>query len=117
MRRRAGLHHHQAHRAIVQPALELPTREPRPLGHLPALIGSRQLEDVLGKINGNGSSIHVDSSPLDLAEMTSSQLGTSMPLKEREESIPSLVTDAEPGRWALQGGRGMAWVLPTRDAA
>ena len=54
------------------------------------LIGRGELEDVLGKINGNGSSIHIDSSPPELAELTSSQLGTMMPLKEREESIPSL---------------------------
>jgi hypothetical protein len=78
----------------LKPALELASREPRPLNHLPLLICSHDLKDVLGKINRNGSSIHSDSSPLDLAEMTKSQLGTTMPMKEREEPIPSLLTDA-----------------------
>jgi hypothetical protein len=42
--------------------------------------------------------------------MTRSQLGTPMPLKEREESIPSLLTDASGRRYrafygAAQRGR------------
>jgi hypothetical protein len=75
-------------------------------------ISTSELEDILGKVNGNGSSIHLGLLPSDLAEMTGSQLGTMMPNKEREESIPSLVTDAcaaalraffsaaQRGRWA-----------------
>jgi hypothetical protein len=75
----------------LKPPLELATREPGSFLHLPVLIGNRQLEDALAKVHRNGSSIHVNPSPLDLAEMTRSQLGTTMPLKEREESIPSFV--------------------------
>jgi hypothetical protein len=59
VRRRAGFHHHQAHRTIVEPALELPKREARALKHLPVLIGRDELEYALGKVNGNGSSIHL----------------------------------------------------------
>jgi hypothetical protein len=72
----------------------LAARESGALHELPLLIGSGEREDVLGKVDRNGSSIHINSSPLDLAEMTRSQLGTPMPMKEREESIPSLLTDA-----------------------
>jgi hypothetical protein len=43
----------------VKPALELTAREPRALHDLSVLVGTGELEDALGKINGNGSSIHI----------------------------------------------------------
>jgi hypothetical protein len=59
VRRAAGLHHHQGHRPVVDPARKLRLREPRFLHHPPALIGNGDFEHVLGQIHGNGSSIHL----------------------------------------------------------
>jgi hypothetical protein len=50
---------HQTHGSIPEPALELPTRQACPLKHFPLLVGDGQLEDALGKVNGNSSSIHI----------------------------------------------------------
>src|SRR5688500_15400156 len=92
VRRRARLHDDQFYRPVLKPAFKLRARQSCPLDDLPTCIGNGKLEHVLGKIHGNSSRIHIDSFPLDLAEMTRSQLGTPMPTKEREESIPSLVS-------------------------
>jgi len=49
----------KAHGSIAEPALELTTRQARPLQHRPVHIGDGELEDALGKVNGNTSSIHI----------------------------------------------------------
>lgn len=94
MRRRAGLHHHEPHRLVLKPALELATREPRSLDHFPVLVGDNQLKNVLGKINSNGSSIHLGLLLSIVLKPPKASAGTMMPNKEREESIPSLLPDA-----------------------
>jgi len=58
VRRAASLHHHPIHLAVIEPALKLCTRQTCPLDDLPARIGKREFEDVLCKVNSNGSSIH-----------------------------------------------------------
>jgi len=58
VRRAAGLHHHQPHTAVVEPALELRSGETRSLDDLPTAIGQRELEHVLCQIDCDGSSIH-----------------------------------------------------------
>ena len=59
MRRTAGLHHHELHGAVVEPARKLGPRQSCFLNHLPVPISASELEGVLGQINGNGSSIHL----------------------------------------------------------
>src|SRR5882762_10332485 len=48
----------RSHLAVIEPALKLCTRQTCPLDDLPARIGKREFEDVLCKVNSNGSSIH-----------------------------------------------------------
>jgi hypothetical protein len=68
--------------------------------------GDGELEDGLCEIDPNQSIVHVDSS---FYAVTSSDFGTSMPIKSQEESIPSMhLTSARcPRRRALAGDLGV----------
>src|SRR6266480_5346402 len=94
MRGAAGFHHHQLHRPVVEPPCKLRPRQSRFLDYLPAPIGGSELEDVLGQINGNGSSIHLGLLLSIVLKPPKASAGSMMPNKEREESIPSVETDA-----------------------
>jgi len=63
MRAATRLHHHQTHRTVGEPALELRARKALLLDDTPAAVSERQLEDRLRKIHthdGQSSgSIHV----------------------------------------------------------
>ena len=88
----AGFHDDQVHLSVGKPAFELAARHAMGLDHLPRGIGHRKLENGLGQINGDGSSIHVG---LLLSWFAPAhhrlERGTMMPGKRWEESIPSLL--------------------------
>ncbi len=54
----AGFHDDQRDFAVREPALELRARQAMRFDDMPLAIGHGQLENVLGKIDGDGSSIH-----------------------------------------------------------
>src|SRR6266480_2476040 len=98
MRGAAGFHHHQLHRPVVEPPCKLRPRQSRFLDYLPAPIGGSELEDVLGQINGNGSSIHLGLLLSIVLKPPKASAGSMMPNKEREESIPSIDSDTYSAR-------------------
>jgi hypothetical protein len=63
VRRATGFHHHQAHGAIDEPALELTARKAMLFDHPPGAIGDRELEHRLREIQSHNpqssGSIHV----------------------------------------------------------
>ena len=93
--RAAGFHHHQAHRTINEPTLELSAGKAMRLDDAPRTIGNGQLEHRLGKINAHdrqsSGSIHIGLLRVDAdtPHHMRSQLSTMMP-KNQGESIPSL---------------------------
>src|SRR2546422_7524805 len=109
MRSAASFHHHQLHRPVVEPPCKLGPRQSRFLDHLPAPIGSSELKDVLGQIDGNGSSIHLGLLLSIVLKPPKASAGTMMPNNEREESIPSVNADARGAaapcnvRWSRAG--------------
>jgi hypothetical protein len=71
-------HDDQPHIPIYKPAFELGAGEALRFNHMPFLIGNGELKHGLGKVDGNGSSIHVGL--LTLKELFPTPMKTSKPL-------------------------------------
>jgi len=88
--RATGFHDDQPHIPVHKPAFELGASEALGFNHTPLVIGNSELKHGLGKIDGNGSSIHVGL--LTLKELFPTPMKTSTQLlrKTTGESIPSV---------------------------
>jgi hypothetical protein len=96
VRRTAPFHDHfGARRQRVDEALELPSRQPLPLGDSIRTIRHCYFEDVLCQIHGDRRSIHLG---LLLVAWCDPRFTAMMPRKNREESMPSLQPTAEQRR-------------------
>ena len=77
------------HVPVVEPALELGAGQAVRFDNLPVVIGNSQLEDTLGQINGNGSSMHFGLLSLKTDPHPHEHRWRQFGAKKTGESIPS----------------------------
>jgi hypothetical protein len=88
--RATGFHDDQADIPIGKPALELGAGEALGFNDAPVLVGHGELEHGFGKIDGNGSSIHLGLLTFDEDLIpTPMKTSASISRKQTGESIPS----------------------------
>lgn len=92
--RAAGFHDDQRYIAIREPAFELAACQSMRLDDMPLAIGHGELEDVLGKIDGHGSSIHFGLLSLETDPRPHEHRWRLFSAKTTGESIPSFERDA-----------------------
>jgi hypothetical protein len=90
VRRAAGLHDDATHRSVDEEAVETRAAQALSLDNMPALIGKRDLEDVLCQIDTDSRSIHGGLLLLGLADAAHTAWHIDAESLRQEESISSL---------------------------